>query len=107
MAITRKGWRKIVVDGLAYKWRVTKEANYFDHIDNIGWANMRFTVESASGALLIVELNRPRLDYWLYPELKDKMKPVTPHEVAAGIRGALSEGWEPTLKAKPFIHKGV
>jgi len=104
MATTRKGWRRIVVDEKDYRWMVKKDASYFS---NIHQNNMRFVVESSCGALLVVELNRPRLDYWLYPQSKEQMFPVTPHEVAQEIRNALREGWNSEVKGKPSFRNGM
>ncbi|RYZ78883.1 MAG: hypothetical protein EOP06_28245 [Proteobacteria bacterium] len=100
MATPRKGWRRIVVDGAIYRWTVSRQAKYWD---NYFYSPMQFTVESPAGALLTVKLNRPRLDYWIAPERKEEMIPVTPHEVAQEIRNALRDGWNPQVKTTPFF----
>lgn len=104
MAITRKGWRTLVVDNTPYRWHVRNEPKYWD---NLSRKVMRFIVESEQGALLIVGLRRPRLDYWGSPETHEELRPVTPREVEQEIKAALHGGWEPKIKGQPFRHKGM
>lgn len=102
MAVTRKGWRTLVVDGASYRWHVRKEPKYWD---NHSRTAMRFIVESEQGALLIVELRRPRLDYWVLPDVHEELRPVTPREVEQEIKAALRDGWKSNIKGQPFHHK--
>ena len=98
MATTRKGWRRIVVDGENFRWTVRRKASYWDYIAD---APMRFTVENAAGGLLTVTLNRPRMDSWFHAASEPNLRPVTPREVADLIRGAKRQGWNTTEKTKP------
>jgi hypothetical protein len=72
MALPRKGSRRIVVEGVAYRWFGT-------------WDALRVQHEEQPGALLIVPLGRT----WLAP-------PPMPSEVADLIRQGLQRGWRPT-----------
>src|SRR5215212_8532742 len=97
MAIPRKHSRPIVVDGQKYRWIVKRKSDYNFEPQK----GMVFTVqeEDGAGALLIVELARPQLDYWLHHQ---QSAPITPNEIASWIRQAIAQGWQPKAKGKPF-----
>jgi hypothetical protein len=78
MALPRKGSRRIVVEGVAYRWFGSTAALTAHH-------------EEQPGSMLIVPLGRT----WIAP-------PPLPSEVADLIRQALRQGWRPTEIGPPF-----
>ncbi|MGW2543713.1 hypothetical protein ACWC5I_23260 [Kitasatospora sp. NPDC001574] len=95
VALAKKGSRRIVVDGVEYRWRVSrKPCCDYDGI------TLGYMVEDAAcpGTTLVVETGRPAV-------LEPNMLPsevVLPREVAAGIRAARSNGWTPGSNGSPF-----
>jgi hypothetical protein len=106
MTLATKGTRRIVVDGVAFRWSVRRRPTY---AQALGWSPLTFVAEHAEepGAVLITEMPgaHPRTPVpsahpgnWLgLPG-----RPVTPATVAAGIRRALAAGWQPTRPGPPF-----
>jgi hypothetical protein len=97
MALGRKGARRIVVDGTAYRWRLRHRPTYFQALS---WTPCTFAVEhaDASGTTLVVTTNHPHPSNWFGREAK----PVLPSDVAQAIELALREGWTPTASGDPF-----
>jgi hypothetical protein len=97
MTLGRKGARRIVVDGTAYRWRLRCRPTYFQ---GLAWTPCTFAVEHAdtAGATLVVTTNQPHPSNWIGREAK----PVLPSDVAHIIGPALREGWEPTAPGSPF-----
>jgi hypothetical protein len=97
MAVGRKGSRRIVVDGTAYRWRLRRRPTYFQALS---WTPCTFAVEHADapGATLVVTTNQPHPSNWFGREAK----PVLPSGVARAIQLALREGWIPTTPGVPF-----
>ncbi|WP_035791344.1 hypothetical protein [Kitasatospora mediocidica] len=96
MALAKKGSRRIVVDGVEYRWRVSRK-HWCCSYDR---STLGYVAEDATcpGTTLVVETGRPAL-------LDPGMVPgavVPPREVAAGIRAARSKGWTPTSNGSPF-----
>ncbi|SEB81431.1 hypothetical protein SAMN05428939_0788 [Streptomyces sp. TLI_105] len=85
--LTKKGFRRIVVDGVEYRWRVSRNRRCCEyHLGTLG-----YVVEEAvcPGTALVVETGRP-----VAMELDSvPAELVLPSEVAAGIRAARSSGW--------------
>jgi hypothetical protein len=91
MAISKKYSRRIVVDGVAYRWRVPPEVEY-DQTGHDGLLIVNVWHEGSSGQPL-------RLLGGPHP-MRTQAPPgvvVTPQRVAAGIRAALRAGWQPTI----------
>ena len=86
MAISKKGFRTIVVEGKTYAWKFKEKIVILN--------------EEQEGSLLVVDFGW--YDPWLYandpknkpPEFEPKT--VTPKFVAACIAYALEQGWEKT-----------
>ncbi|WKX20467.1 MULTISPECIES: hypothetical protein [unclassified Streptomyces] len=97
MALVRKGSRRIVVDGAAYRWRLRGRPTYFQ---GMAWSPCTYAVEHADtpGVVLVVTTNQPHMSNWLGREAE----PVLPSGVAAAIRLALREGWTPTTLGSAF-----
>jgi hypothetical protein len=92
----KKGSRRIVVDGVEYRWRVSRTHWCCDQ----DLSTLAYLVEDAArpGTTLVVETGRPVVrDPAVGPA-----EVVVPREVAAGIRVARSEGWTPSAGGSPF-----
>ncbi|MER7582370.1 hypothetical protein [Kitasatospora sp. NPDC097691] len=96
MALAKKGSRRIDVDGVEYRWRVSRKHWCCDY--DVG--TLGYVVEDATapGTTLVVETGRRAV---LEPNLVPA-EVVLPREVAAGIRAALSTGWTPGASGSPF-----
>jgi hypothetical protein len=97
VALVKKGSRRIVVDGVTYRWRVRHKPTY---CQSNGWGPLTFAVEdaTASGTVLVVETDRPHPENWFGLTTK----PVVPADVAQAIRTALAQGWTPLANGSPF-----
>lgn len=97
MALGRKGARRIVVDGTAYRWRLRRRPTYFQ---GLAWSPCTFAIEHAdtSGTTLVVTTDQPHPSNWIGCEAKA----VLPSDVAQAIECALREGWNPTAPGSPF-----
>ncbi|MFI1521089.1 hypothetical protein [Kitasatospora cineracea] len=96
MALAKKGSRRIVVDGVEYRWRVSSKHWCCDSDPRpLGYA-----VEHAArpGTTLVVDTGRPAV----FPPEAVSDQLVLPAEVAAGIRAALADGWTPDADGPPF-----
>ncbi|WP_063759711.1 hypothetical protein [Kitasatospora sp. NRRL B-11411] len=96
MALAKKGSRRIVVDGVEYRWRVSSKHWCCDPDPR----SLGYAVEHAGrpGTTLVVDTGRPAV---FPPEMvPDQL--VLPAEVAAGIRAALADGWTPDADGPPF-----
>ncbi|WP_167502505.1 hypothetical protein [Streptomyces malaysiensis] len=97
MALVRKGSRRIVVDGTAYRWRLRRRPTYSQ---GLAWSPCTFAVEHADapGTTLVVTTNQPHPSNWVGREAK----PVLPADVAEAIELALRAGWAPAAPGPPF-----
>ncbi|MFF0157612.1 hypothetical protein ACFYRY_08750 [Streptomyces sp. NPDC005263] len=97
MALVRKGSRRIVVDGTAYRWRLRGRPTYFQ---GLAWSPCTFAVEQADipGMTLVVTTNQPHPSNWLGGEAM----PVLPSDLDKAIQLALHKGWNPTAPGSPF-----
>jgi hypothetical protein len=97
MALVRKGSRRIVVDGTAYRWRLRGRPTYFR---GLAWTPCTFAVEHADtpGTTLVVTTNQAHPSNWIGREAKS----VLPSGVAAAVRLALREGWTPMAPGSAF-----
>ncbi|WP_093715120.1 hypothetical protein [Actinacidiphila alni] len=90
MARVEKGSRRIVVDGVTYRWRLRRRPTY-DQL--MGWTLCTYTVERADrpGALLTVRTDQPHMRN----VISLPGKPVLPSDVAAAVQAAVMCGWTP------------
>lgn len=97
MALVRKGSRRIVVDGTAYRWRLRGRPTYFQ---GLVWSPCTFSVAHADtpGTTLVVTTNQPHPSNWF----GHGAKPVLPSDVAQAIHLALRKGWTPMAPGSPF-----
>jgi len=97
MALARRGSRRIVVDGLVFRWLVRRRPTY---CQALGWSPLTFVAElrDGSGALLVMALPGAHPGNWLgLPGTA-----VRPATVAAGIRQAMAAGWQPRRPGPAF-----
>ncbi|MFE4576490.1 hypothetical protein [Streptomyces chartreusis] len=97
MALVRKGARRIVVDGTAYRWRVRGRPTY---AQGVAWSPYTFAVEheDSPGTRLVLATGQPHPSNWIGREAT----PILPSGVAAAIRLALRQGWSPTAPGSAF-----
>ena len=104
MALTSKGRRSLIVDGIAYRWSVRRKPTY---CQEMGWSNLSFAVEAASGGLctLHVITQAARADSVAASANELPGSPsmaVTPALVAHSIRLAQQQGWQPQQRGSAF-----
>ncbi|MER5640509.1 hypothetical protein ABT095_26615 [Kitasatospora sp. NPDC002227] len=97
MALARKGSRRIVVDGVEYRWRVSSKHWCCSHDPT----TLGYAVEDAAhpGTTLVVDTGRPVVAR----PTETPAEVVLPREVAAGIRAALADGWTPRANGSPLV----
>ncbi len=95
MAISKKYSRRIVVGGVAYRWRVQPEVEY-DQTAHDGHIIANVWSEEHSARTLRLIGGLPSSETGL------PILPVTPGRVAEGIRAALRAGWNPTVVGQTF-----
>ncbi|MEU3189391.1 hypothetical protein ABZ686_01830 [Streptomyces sp. NPDC006992] len=99
MALNKKGSRRITVDGIEYRWRIRRKPSY---MQGLCWTPMTYAVEAASGSqpgtILIVTSDQAHSSNWVCVETE----PMRPAHVAASIREARAQGWDPTHSGSPF-----
>ncbi|MEU2155515.1 hypothetical protein ABZ532_10950 [Streptomyces sp. NPDC019396] len=99
MALNKKGSRHIIVDGIEYRWRIRRKPTY---MQGLCWTPMTYAVEAANadqpGTTLVVTTGQTHPSNWLVLEAG----PIRPAHVAAGIREAQIQGWDPTQAGSPF-----
>lgn len=97
MALGRKGARRIVGDGTAYRWRLRCTPTYFQ---GLAWSPSTFAVEYADtpGTTLLITTDQPHLNNWI----GRGAEPVLPPDVVQAIERALREGWTPTAPGSTF-----
>ncbi|MEU8545699.1 hypothetical protein AB0C81_01610 [Streptomyces roseoverticillatus] len=97
MALPKKGSRRIVVDGTAYRWRLRGRPTYDQ---GMGWSPMTYAVEHLEnpGTTLLVDTGGPHTRNWMGAP----SAPVLPSAVAEAVRTARTRGWEPAIPGAPF-----
>lgn len=96
MALVKKGSRRIVVDGVTYRWRIRHKPTY---CQANGWNPLTFSVEDATvpGTTLVVRTDRPHPGNWFGLPTKPP-----PADVVQAIRTALARGWTPYVSGSTF-----
>jgi hypothetical protein len=96
MAISKKYSRRIVVDGVSYRWRIPPEPNY-DQGGPQGHLVVTIWSEAHPGCVLYA-VGGARPDNWHHAVGEI----VTPRRIAEGIRAALAAGWNPAEGERGF-----
>jgi hypothetical protein len=92
--------RKIVVDSQRYQWRAKYAApTYIGDSPVI----IYLVVLSSIGACLKAELLSKKLSPDQLEGLAEHKASLTPKDVERVIHAAVLAGWDPTVKAKPFL----
>jgi hypothetical protein len=97
VAIRKRGFRRIVVDSIEYRWKFPRRLTDQEEEQPGVWAVAQ-RVQPA-GALLCVVF--PRRHHMSGPHAAEG-KPVLPSEIVAGIRAALKAGWQSDRPGKQF-----
>jgi hypothetical protein len=99
MAIRKKGSRRIVVDGVEYRWRIAPLPTRSEEDYACAMTASVQRAENAGQVLFVLcglragnILGRPGAV-------------VTPRQIAAAIRNALATGWKPDQSGEPFRTK--
>jgi len=94
MAIPKKGSRKIVVDGIAYRWRIRwKPSISTQDCFSAGLTAAVELYDEPRGVLMICFTHS---SYKHYPSMQ--IEPVTPTHVKTAIETAIEKGWIPADK---------
>jgi hypothetical protein len=97
MTIPRTGSRQLVVDGVAYRWRVRSRPTYAQALAQSG-LTVAIQVSDGSGMALHLRLPTARVDNWLHAP----GYVVMPRDIERWIRFAISQGWSPSGSGPPL-----
>lgn len=97
MTLVRKGARLITVDGVAYRWRVRARPTYAQALCEKPLAVAVERVD-CKGRVLLVNMPQDHPSNWI----GGSAVPVLPSAVAAIVRKALADGWQPTQPGGAF-----
>ena len=92
MATTKKGLRRIVIDGTTYAWRIRRKATYFQADYGCGRLHVAVQLAESPGSVLVLLTDRPHPADWS----THTVIPVLPADVAAWVRQAIGLGWVPS-----------
>jgi hypothetical protein len=98
MAITRKGARTIDVDGVKYLWKLPAPRSY----NKEGWLGFHIVVQHQDRQGSVLFLHFPGHHPTVATEFRLDVVSILPSQVAAGIRQAKSNGWQPTSPGPQF-----
>ncbi|PMR62690.1 hypothetical protein C1A38_02830 [Verrucosispora sp. ts21] len=97
MALVKKGSRLITVDGITYRWRVRARPTYAQALCEKPLAVAVEQVD-CKGRVLLVSMPQDHPSNWF----GGPAVPALPSTVAAIVRAALAEGWQPTQPGTAF-----
>lgn len=97
MAIPKKGSRKIVVDGIEYRWRIRWKPSYGQ---GIGESNLTAVVELYENPQSTLVITFPWLRLDALVGVAEET--VMPKMIKNCIKNALAQGWNPNKKGKTF-----
>lgn len=99
MALPKRGARRIVVDGVPYRWRVSK-----DLVPDQTPLRTAIELVNQPGTSLVVMANdRPHpQDVRTFQDTRNVV-PITALDVSRWIAAALRLGWMPASKGSPFL----
>lgn len=102
MALRKVGSRRLIVDGLAFRWRIRRRATNSQMDYGHGTLHIAVQLEKDGGALLVLFTDRP------HPKdcVEKPIVPVRPSDVANWIGQAIQAGWDPS-KPGPQFHAWV
>ena len=103
MAMRKAGTRRIVVDGVEYRWKFPRKRDHRDN-DCLGGCYALVCRPDRRGSVLYVEF--PQYHPGTAPQLFPAV-PVLPSQIASAIRRAVSAGWRVDDPSLPFSVSGV
>jgi hypothetical protein len=98
MALAVKGSRRITVDGTVYRWRLRRKPSYNQECFD---TPLTFAVELADSGGSVLAVAIPDVSYPGSLMGRSSLI-VRPALVAAVIRTALGQGWQPAARGAPF-----
>jgi len=101
VAIRKAGSRRLVIDGVAYRWRIRRRATNSEADYGCGTLTVAVEMAEQSGAVLVLYTDHPHPADWG----TKRVVPIRPSDVAAWVREALVAGWMPSLPGPQFIHR--
>ena len=105
MAIRKTGSRRIVVDGVPYRWRVRHRGTYSQTDYGIGTLALAVESADAAGSVLVVMTDFPHPhDVFTSPE---QVRPVRPANVAGWVREAIEAGCAPAEPGPQFFFRSA
>jgi hypothetical protein len=96
LAINHKGSRRVVVDDVAYRWRIRRKPSHAQ-ASEYSPLLVAISLDEAPGATLVIEANGQRPD-----ALHLSLTTITPATIAAAIRSAIAAGWRSSEPGSPF-----
>ena len=97
MAISKKYSRRIVVDGVEYRWKIAPRPSD-PEFDYAGSMVASVQLAENAGQVLFVSCGLRKGNILSRPGAI-----VTPRRIAAAIRNALVAGWQPSKRGQPFL----
>jgi hypothetical protein len=101
VATRKTGSRRLVVDGVAYRWRIRRRATYSQADYGCGTLHVVVELAEQPGAVLVLYTDRPHPADWG----TRRVVPVCPSDVAGWVREAVAAGWESSRAGPQFIHR--
>jgi hypothetical protein len=98
MATRKVGSRRLVVDGIGYRWRIRHRATNFQADYGSGTLHVAVELADHPGTVLVLDTDRRHPADWD----ERPIIPVLPSDVATWIRAALRAGWDPAAAGGPF-----
>jgi hypothetical protein len=97
MTVSNRHFRRIVVDGIAYRWKFSRvTADVAD-----GWSYVLVQRVEPAGAFLRVGF----LGRWhLSGPCREHSRPILPSDVASAVRAALAAGWQADKPGKMNLY---
>jgi hypothetical protein len=96
----KTGARRLMVDGVAYRWRVRHRAHPFTALNWDGRIHVSVELADAPGSVLVVFTGHQHSrDIENYPPGVD---PVLPSHVAEWVQQSLAAGWRPSERGPQF-----
>lgn len=99
MAARKTGSRRLVVDGVAYRWRIRRRATYSQADYGVGTLHVAVESTEQPGTVLVLHPARPHPAHWS----TGRVDPVRPSDVAGWVREALAAGWVPSRLGPQFV----
>ncbi|QDT65918.1 hypothetical protein V22_31810 [Calycomorphotria hydatis] len=99
MSISKKGSRRIVVDGHVYVWKIRGKSSFVQGTCGSAIASAVKHLEE-NGSTLVIYFPCSRLD----SRGESETNSITPSLIEQGIRSAISEGWKPKESGPTYYY---